>query len=181
MCCCTLLPTKSPGSCLERRIKGSSTKACSSSASTTSKLFQGQTPTHLARAVLGSMMRIHIVSKRDDDIKIMLNRIMLRPSGVEWSGPSWAEDPGAPVVLGVLPLSLQFQAPDPAKLPFAASVWTWASVSPRELSCSGLGPTHRSSHHTYPGTLAQPLWCPCVFQGAALSRPSAPPQLSLVS
>lgn len=32
-------------------------------------------------ALVGSMMTTHISLKRDDDLKIMLNRITLRPSG----------------------------------------------------------------------------------------------------
>ena len=38
-------------------------------------------PAFVITALLGSMMRTHTVSKRNDDLKIMLNRIMLRPSG----------------------------------------------------------------------------------------------------
>ena len=44
--------------------------------------------------MVGSMMRTHMVSKTDDDLKIMLNRVTLRPSGRHGTevgswGPLW--------------------------------------------------------------------------------------------
>ena len=82
------------------------------------------------------MMRTHIVSKRDDDIKIMLNRLTLTPNGGDQPQQRiW----GLQMVLEVLPLSLGFEAPNPFKLPIGPGAWTWASECLRRLGLSGLG------------------------------------------
>ena len=43
--------------------------------------LEGRRQRRVGTALVGSMMRTHMVSKTDDDLKIMLNRITLRPSG----------------------------------------------------------------------------------------------------
>ena len=54
----------------------------------------GRRQRRVGTALLGSMMRTHMVSKTDDDLKIMLNMIMLRPTGGHQTeagswGPLW--------------------------------------------------------------------------------------------
>lgn len=44
-------------------------------------------PGFLLNALLRSMMRTHTDMKRDDDLKIMPNRITLRPDGGKRPGP----------------------------------------------------------------------------------------------
>lgn len=45
--------------------------------------FISVTKTAICMSFCGSMMRTHIVLKRDDDLKILFNRITWRPSEVE--------------------------------------------------------------------------------------------------
>ena len=43
--------------------------------------LEGKRQRRVGTALVGSMMRTHIIPKTDEDLKIMLNRITLRPSG----------------------------------------------------------------------------------------------------
>lgn len=78
----------------------------------------------MTSTVLVSVMRTHIVSKRDDDMKIMLNRIKLWTNGRYCSMLSILD---LQLVLGMLPLRLGLEVTNLSKLPFMARSWLWAS------------------------------------------------------